>query len=243
MRTALRKNSALAVAAVAALALSLTACNDGNGTQDSGKAADSSPSTTGSGASSADSGSGTSGSGGTGTGTAADTAAKGSARTSTSGAGQNQGAKPTQGTKKAPECKVTSLSYTLKRKNPEQQGDHLLITAVNNSGTACTVQKFPIVTPGQANGDVPLDKKQDQQPPQPLLVPAGGTIYSALPVYQDVRAEDDSFSSIRLSLAMNNVDDSIASVTLKTPGEVEYAAKKDDGITVLSWNSTMPYNF
>ncbi|MYT70102.1 MULTISPECIES: DUF4232 domain-containing protein [unclassified Streptomyces] len=141
---------------------------------------------------------------------------------------------------KTPECKVTSLGYTLKRKNPEQQGDHLLITAVNRSGSACTVQKFPVVTPGGANGDVPV-AKDDVRPAQPVVVPAGGTVYSALPVYQEVKAEDDYFTSIRLSLVMNDADASGAFVTLKTPGEVEYAGKRADGIEVLSWNTRMPY--
>ncbi|WP_394432230.1 DUF4232 domain-containing protein [Streptomyces sp. SGAir0957] len=169
----------------------------------------------------------------------ADTAKGGTAKT---GTGTGAGKAGTGAKAAAPECKVTSLGYTLTRKNPEQQGDHLLITAVNKSGAACTVQKFPVVTPGDANGDVPL-AKDDQQPAQPLLVKPGGTVYSALPVYQDIKAEDSYFTSIKLSLVMNDADASGAFVTLKTPGEVEYAGKQADGIEVLSWNTRKPYAF
>jgi len=197
-KTTHRRSTALVTATAAAvLGLTLTACSGGS----DGKSSDEGASQTSPSVSATSS---TEASGGS---TEAAKAGGGSAQTPASGAGQNQKSMPAQGTQKTPECKVTSLSYTLKRRNAEQQGDHILITAVNKSGSACTVQKFPIVTPGDANGDVPLDKKQDQQPPQPLLVPAGGTIYSALPIYQeDINAENVSFSRIRLSLYMNNPD-------------------------------------
>ncbi|NEB82462.1 DUF4232 domain-containing protein [Streptomyces sp. SID14478] len=139
--------------------------------------------------------------------------------------------------KAAPACTVHSLAYTLTRRFPEQQGDHLLITAVNTSGSACTVRRFPFVTPGGAHGHVPV-AKDDEQPAQPVLVPAGGTVYSALPVFQESKAEDSSFTSLRLSLYATD-----AFVTLKTPGEVEYAAERADGIEVLSWNTKKPYDF
>lgn len=214
--------------ATAALALGLTACSGGDsgtGTKDEG-AAKPAGSTTATTTTAPDKAAETAT--GTGTGAKADAA---KATTTTTG-----GTKA----KTAPECKVTSLRYTLKREHPEQDGDHLLITAVNTSGAACTVQKFPVVTPGDANGDVPV-AKDDVRPAQPLLVPAGGTVYSALPVYQEVKADDSYFTSLRLSLVMNDADASGAFVTLKTPGEVEYAGKRADGIEVLSWNSRRPY--
>ncbi|WP_338698521.1 DUF4232 domain-containing protein [Streptomyces sp. Q6] len=225
-RTRSTARTTVLATAVAVLGLALTACNgaDTDGaTKDEGAASPAAASATAS------------------TGTDSGTT------TSTSGGGSDSKASPASNSSKgggsaasAPECKVTSLRYTLERKNPEQQGDHLLIKAVNTSGAACTVQKFPVVTPGDANGDVPV-AKDDEQPAQPLLVAAGATVYSALPVYQEVKAEDDYFTSLRLSLVMNDADASGASVTLKTPGEVEYAGKRADGIEVLSWNSRMPY--
>jgi predicted small secreted protein len=233
-----RSRTVLAVAALAALSLSLTACNSGEGTKDSGAASTDKAATdsAGSGAENtgSDSGSGT----GSGTGSS-----KASGGTDAAAAGAKQtGTGTTGGTaaKKAPECKVGYLDYSLKRENPEQQGDHLLITAVNRSATACTVQKFPVVTPGEANGDAPL-AKDDQQPAQPIVVRPGGTVYSAINVYQETKAEDDYFTSIRLSLVRNNSDDSSESVKLVTPGEVEYAGKRADGIEVLSWNTKRPY--
>ncbi|RFC73293.1 DUF4232 domain-containing protein [Streptomyces sp. AcE210] len=227
-----RSRTVLAVAALAALSLSLTACNSGEGTKDSGaastdKAATGSDSGSGTGSSKASGGTAGAKQTGTGTGTGKNTAGA----TGTTGG---------TAAKKTPECKVGYLDYSLKRENPEQQGDHLLITAVNRSATACTVQKFPVVTPGEANGDAPL-AKDDQQPAQPIVVQPGGTVYSAINVYQETKAEDDYFKSIRLSLVRNNSDDSSESVKLVTPGEVEYAGKRADGIEVLSWNTERPY--
>ncbi|RVU27353.1 DUF4232 domain-containing protein [Streptomyces antnestii] len=235
-----RSRTALAVAALAALSLSLTACNgSGSGTKDEGAASsgrtatDSAAKNTG--------GSSDAGSSKTSGGTDASAAgAKDATTGKSSTGGSGSGAKGGTASKAAPECKVGYLDYSLKRENPEQQGDHLLITAENRSATACTVQKFPVVTPGDANGDVPL-AKDDQQPAQPILVQPGGRVYSAIAVIQDVKAEDDYFKSIRLSLQMNNSDDSLENVKLVTPGEVEYAGKMADGIEVLSWNTRRPY--
>ncbi|MFE6806073.1 DUF4232 domain-containing protein [Streptomyces sp. NPDC057681] len=241
-----RSRTVLAVAALAALSLSLTACNSGEGTKDSGAASTDRTATgsAGSGAGNTDSDSGSDSGSGTGSSTASggtDAAAAGAKQT---GTGKNTagGTGTTGGTaaKKTPECKVGYLDYSLKRENPEQQGDHLLLTAVNRSATACTVQKFPVVTPGEANGDAPL-AKDDQRPAQPIVVQPGGTVYSAINVYQETKAEDDYFKSIRLSLVRNNSDDSSESVKLVTPGEVEYAGKRADGVEVLSWNTKRPY--
>ncbi|MFI0238365.1 DUF4232 domain-containing protein [Streptomyces sp. NPDC016845] len=235
------RTTVLAAAALVA-GLTMTACSGGDGgTKDEGAAPKATVAAT------------------TVTGTATDAEAASGTNTQAGGASKADAAKSGTGTAKsgtgtakngaaagtkaaAPECKVTSLGYTLQRKNPEQQGDHLLITAVNKSGAACTVQKFPVVTPGDANGDVPL-AKDDQRPAQPILVKPGSTVYSALPVYQDIKAEDDYFTSIKLSLVMNDADASGAFVTLKTPGEVEYAGKQADGIEVLSWNTRKPFDY
>ncbi|MGY0017439.1 DUF4232 domain-containing protein [Streptomyces sp. cg35] len=229
MTRTITRTTVLATAAVV-LGLTMTACSGGDatGTKDEGAAATTNTSA------GADTGSAAEKS--TGTQQAGGASKADAAKSSSTGKGAAGGT----AAKAAPECAVTSLAYTLKRKNPEQQGDHLLITAVNTSGGACTVQKFPVVTPGDANGDVPV-AKDDVRPAQPLLVPAGGTVYSALPVYQETKAEDDYFTSVRLSLVRNDADASGAFVTLKTPGEVEYAGKRADGIEVLSWNTRMPY--
>ncbi|MGW6362201.1 DUF4232 domain-containing protein [Streptomyces sp. NPDC055092] len=229
-----RSRTVLAVAALAALSLSLTACNSGEGTKDSGAASTDKAAIDSAGSGAENTGSDS----GSGTGSS-----KASGGTDAAAAGAKQSGTGTTGgtaAKKAPECKVGYLDYSLKRENPEQQGDHLLITAVNRSATACTVQKFPVVTPGEANGDAPL-AKDDQQPAQPIVVQPGGTVYSAINVYQETKAEDDYFTSIRLSLVRNNSDDSSESVKLVTPGEVEYAGKRADGIEVLSWNTKRPY--
>ncbi|MEU6661559.1 DUF4232 domain-containing protein [Streptomyces sp. NPDC046821] len=237
-----RSRTALAVAALAALSLTLTACNDGgSGTKDEGAASSGNTSTATAGS---DKGSDSGSTGGSTSGSSASgSSTSGGTGSTTSGAKQSTDKGSTGGTggtaAKAPECKTGYLDYTLKRENPEQQGDHLLITAENRSATACTVQKFPVITPGAANGDIPV-AKDNEQPAQPLLVQPGGKVYSAIAVVQDVKASDDYFKSIRLSLLMNNPDDSVT-VKLATPGEVEYDPNIDDGIEVYSWNTQRPY--
>ncbi|MEV1019971.1 DUF4232 domain-containing protein [Streptomyces sp. NPDC050264] len=229
MKRTIARTTVLA-AAVMVAGLSMTACS-GSGTSNEGAASKANLSSSGGGT--------TSDGAKAGAGAQAGTASKTDATKNDTAAQSTTG---TSAPKSAPECKVTSLGYTLQRENPEQQGDHLLIIATNDSGTACTLQQHPVVTPEGANGDVPL-AKDDEQPAQPVLVQPGGTVYSALPVYQTVKAEDSYFKSLRLSLVMNDSDASGESVTLETPGEVEYAGKSADGIEVLSWNLQKPYDY
>ncbi|MFI7005855.1 DUF4232 domain-containing protein [Streptomyces sp. NPDC050145] len=235
MTRTIARNVVLAAAA-AALSLSLTACNGDTGAKDEGAAENTaSSSSAGSDASKdqgADAGS-TTGGGDSAQASGGDTAQAGSSKTGSSTGGSGTASK------KTPECKVGFLTYKLERRNPEQQGDHLLITAESRAATACTVKAFPVITPGKANGDIP-QAKDDQQPAQPLVVQPGGRIYSAIAVTQDVKAEDDYFTSIRLSLQMNNPDDAEVE-TIQTPGEVEYAGKMADGIEVYSWNTVKPF--
>ncbi|WP_329119881.1 DUF4232 domain-containing protein [Streptomyces sp. NBC_01465] len=231
MRT-YRKNTVLAVAAVAALSLGLTACGGSDsGTKDAGSATASQTATTNDGASKQTSG----GTDDTSTGKAADQASsksKGSTTGGTTGGG-------TTSTAKTPECQVGALTYSTEHKNAGKQGDHILITATNNTGSSCTLQKFPIITPGAANGDVPHSKK-DSQPAQPLTLKAGSHVYAALELFPE-GTSDLSFSSIRMSLYMNNVDDSAKLVTLNT-GKAYYADSAD-GIEVYSWNPVKPFDF
>ncbi|GAA1358491.1 DUF4232 domain-containing protein [Streptomyces beijiangensis] len=232
MRT-YRKNAVLAAAAIAALSLGLTACGGSDtGAKDAGSATASQSST--------DSGS-TKTSGGTdsSTGKTADQTSSKSKGSTTGGSTGGTTSGGTGSTVKTPECTVGSLTYATTHKNAGKQDDHILITATNNTGSSCTLQKFPIITPGGANGDVPHSKK-DSQVAQPLTVKPGKTVYSALALYPQ-GTSDLSFSSIRMSLNMNNVDDSMKSVTLNT-GKAYYADAAD-GAEVYSWNPAKPYNY
>ncbi|MFI6940004.1 DUF4232 domain-containing protein [Streptomyces sp. NPDC050418] len=230
--------TAVLTAAAAALSLSLTACSGDSGTKDEGAAKK--PASTADAASDAKD-KGAQDEGAEAGSDAGDDSAKssgGAAQADSKKTGTTTGGSGTA-SKKTPECKVGYLTYKLERRNPEQQGDHLLITAENRSAGACTVQKFPVVTPGKANGDVP-QAKDDEQPAQPLVVKPGGRVYSAIAVTQGVKAEDDYFTSIRLSLQMNNPDTAEVE-TIQAPGEVEYAGNMDDGIEVYSWNTVKPF--
>jgi hypothetical protein len=228
-----RKNTVLAAAAVAALSLGLTACGGGDtGAKDAGSASAAQIASGGGSDSGSDNGSGAS----TGK-TAAQTSSKSNGSTTTGGGTTTSGGTGT--TAKTPECKVDGLAYSTTHKHAGQQDDHILITATNNTGSSCTLQKFPIVTPAGANGDVPHSKK-DSQPAQPVTLKPGGTVYSALALFPQ-GTSDLSFSSVRLSLNMNSVDDSAASVTLKTPKA--FYADSADGIEVYSWNPAKPYDY
>ncbi|MEV0090314.1 DUF4232 domain-containing protein [Streptomyces sp. NPDC050738] len=231
-----RKNTVLAAAAVAALSLGLTACGGSDSpTKDAGSA---SAPQTGTDTASKPASGGTD----TSTGkTAAQTSSKSKGSTTGSTGGSTTGSTTGGGTtaKKTAECTVGALTYSTVHKNAGQQGDHILITATNNTGSSCTLQKFPIVTPGAANGDVPHSKK-DSQPAQPLTLKPGKHAYAALELFPE-GTSDLSFDSIRMSLYMNNSDDSAKLVTLKT-GKAYYADSAD-GIEVYSWNTVKPFDF
>jgi hypothetical protein len=231
--------TAVLAAAAAALSLTLTACNGSDGTQDEGAAKNTASAASSSSASSTGGGtSDTASSGGTG-GDSAQASSGGASQAGADKAGSSTGGSGTSA--KTPECKVGFLTYKLERKNPEAQGDHLLITAENRSASACTVQKFPVVTPGAMNGDLPQSKK-DTQPAQPITVQPGAKVYSAIAVFQNVKAEDGHFTSLRMSLQMNNPDDA-ETVTLQAPGDVAYDSTANDSLEVYSWNKAKPFDF
>ncbi|WP_030206969.1 DUF4232 domain-containing protein [Streptomyces bikiniensis] len=171
-----RKNTVLAVAAVAALSLGLTACGGSEtGAKDAGSAssapqaaADAATAATGAtgatGGSAATAGGSTGGSTVGGKGTNASTASTGSAT----------GAKAAA---KAPACAHGDVRITA-AKADEVPTEHVVLTATNVSGRACTLLKYPLLAfgPIQTAKDVPAVAKS--RPAVPVVVKNGESAYA-----------------------------------------------------------------
>ncbi|MFC7932985.1 DUF4232 domain-containing protein [Streptomyces cinereoruber] len=185
-----RKNTVLAAAAVAALSLGLTACGGSDtGAKDAGSAssapqaaadqnaakggatATTGGSTTG-GSTSEGSTTGASTSGGTtaggatagGKGTTASTASTGSATSAKASA-------------KAPACAHGDVRITVEKAD-EVPTEHVVLTATNVSGRACTLLEYPLLAfgPIQTAKDVPAVAKS--KPAVPIVLKNGEPAYA-----------------------------------------------------------------
>ncbi|WP_329282620.1 DUF4232 domain-containing protein [Streptomyces sp. NBC_00691] len=177
------KSTVLAAAAIAALSLGLTACggDTDTGAKDAGSAS-SAPSAAGS----ADKGTGAD------AGTADQTAAKsgsGSAGGSTTTGGTTtSGGSGTKGTTagsstggktsaKAPACAYGDIKVTA-AKADEVPTEHIVLTATNTSGSACTLLQYPLLAfgPIQTAKDVPAVAKS--KPGAPVVLEPGAPAYA-----------------------------------------------------------------
>ncbi|MFE0775644.1 DUF4232 domain-containing protein [Streptomyces sp. NPDC058861] len=185
-----RKNTVLAVAAVAALSLGLTACGGSDaGAKDAGSAssAPQAAAGTGDGAAPAESGSGSTGgstatsggstSGGSTSGgsTAGGSTGGGKGTTaSTASTGSTTGGKASA---KAPACAHGDVKVTVEKAD-EVPTEHVVLTATNVSGRACTLLKHPLLAfgPIQTAKDVPAVAKS--RPAVPVVVNKGESAYA-----------------------------------------------------------------
>ncbi|MFE6459129.1 DUF4232 domain-containing protein [Streptomyces cinereoruber] len=185
-----RKNTVLAAAAVAALSLGLTACGGSDtGAKDAGSAssapqaaadqnaakggatATTGGSTTG-GSTSEGSTTGASTSGGT---TAGGATAGGKGTTaSTASTGSATGAKASA---KAPACAHGDVRITVEKAD-EVPTEHVVLTATNVSGRACTLLEYPLLAfgPIQTAKDVPAVAKS--KPAVPIVLKNGEPAYA-----------------------------------------------------------------
>ncbi|MFJ2056506.1 DUF4232 domain-containing protein [Streptomyces sp. NPDC087908] len=211
------KTTVLAAAAIATLSLGLTACGGGTdtGAKDAGSA--SSAQTAGA----AGQGTGEAGQGaGEAGGTADQTAAKsgsGSAGASTtaggtsggtsgggtkgSSAGSTAGATGSAGSSKgasgrgtssgaAPACAYTDVKITA-AKADEVPTEHIVLTATNTSGSACTLLQYPLIAfgPIQTAKDVPAVAKS--RPAAPVVLRPGAPAYANVRVSLGGTHEDN----------------------------------------------------
>ncbi|MFC8896053.1 DUF4232 domain-containing protein [Streptomyces cinereoruber] len=184
-----RKNTVLAAAAVAALSLGLTACGGSDtGAKDAGSASSApqaaadqnaakggATDTTG-GSTSEGSTTGASTSGGT---TAGGSTAGGKGTTaSTASTGSATGAKSSA---KAPACAHGDVRITVEKAD-EVPTEHVVLTATNVSGRACTLLEYPLLAfgPIQTAKDVPAVAKS--KPAVPIVLKKGEPAYASVRV-------------------------------------------------------------
>ncbi|MFI9118386.1 DUF4232 domain-containing protein [Streptomyces bikiniensis] len=181
-----RKNTVLAVAAVAALSLGLTACGgSATGAKDAGSASSAPQAAAGAATAAAGAtagategatgGSAATAGGSTGGSTAGGSTAGGKGtNASTASTGSATGAKATA---KAPACAHGDVRITA-AKADEVPTEHVVLTATNVSGRACTLLKYPLLAfgPIQTAKDVPAVAKS--RPAVPVVVKNGESAYA-----------------------------------------------------------------
>ncbi|MEV7674796.1 DUF4232 domain-containing protein [Streptomyces sp. NPDC088752] len=179
-----RKNTVLAVAA-AALSLGLTACggSDDTGAKDAGSASSAPRAAAGTGDA------GTSAEGDPGAADGSTTTAGGSTSGGATAGGFTTGGKGTTASTastgstggktsaKAPACAYDDVRVTVKKAD-EVPTEHVVLTATNVSGSACTLLKHPLLAfgPIQTAKDVPAVEKS--RPAVPVVVKNGESAYA-----------------------------------------------------------------
>ncbi|MCX5228418.1 DUF4232 domain-containing protein [Streptomyces sp. NPDC006553] len=192
------KSTVLAAAAIAALSLGLTACggDTDTGAKDAGSASSAASDAggtdkgTGAAAGTADqtaakSGSGSAG-GSTATGgTSGGSGTKGSTAGSTTGS--STGGKTSA---KAPACAYGDIKVTA-AKADEVPTEHIVLTATNTSGSACTLLEYPLIAfgPIQTAKDVPAVAKS--KPAAPVVLQPGAPAYANVRVALGGAHEDN----------------------------------------------------
>ncbi|WP_318209017.1 DUF4232 domain-containing protein [Streptomyces sp. SJL17-1] len=180
------KSTVLAAAAVAALSLGLTACGGGDSATGAKDAGSASASQQGSGngdtgttdngtaaAGTADQTAAKSGSGSTGgstaTGGTGGTGTKGSTATGSTSGGKTSA--------KAPACAYGDITVTA-AKADEVPTEHIVLTATNTSGSACTLLEYPLIAfgPIQTAKDIPAVAKS--KPAAPVVLKPGAPAYA-----------------------------------------------------------------
>ncbi|MFF9479469.1 DUF4232 domain-containing protein [Streptomyces sp. NPDC014733] len=221
MRTSRIRATVLATA-TAALALSLTACGGNDGAKSDDAA-----------------GQNRSASGADANGSSAKangTDAKGQTESASSGAGASAGkGGEASGVE---ECVGDELLVTAEHRLADQQGDHLLLTAVNKSDKPCLITSYPSVKINGEGTTLPLSKKAEGGH-QEIAVRPGGKVYSAVNLF-DYGKDNRTGSGLSVALRGRDGQEKPAySVDVK--GEKpQFTYNEAD---VLNWNAEKPYDF
>ncbi|MEW1654444.1 DUF4232 domain-containing protein [Streptomyces sp. NPDC093707] len=223
MRTSRIRATVLATA-TAALALSLTACGGAdNGAKNDAAGVGQSQSASGGDAGTTQANSGTDTKG-----------TKDATRSASAGAGASAG----KGAQAAGQCVGDELLVTAEHRFAGQQGDHLLITAVNKGDKSCWVTSYPSVKLNGEGATLPLSKKAEGGGQRITLRPEGKA-YSAVNLF-DYGKDDRRGTGLSLALRDKNGHEQPAySVDVKGD-KAEYAWNEAD---VLNWNTKKPYDF
>jgi hypothetical protein len=222
-----------ALAAVtAALTLGVTACGAGGSKAASGDHA----------AGPVQSGSGSGGDG------------KGSAEQANSGGDIRQGARPAaasggtvevagRGTTAGgvQQCRGDEMLVTAVHRFAGQQGDHLLVTAVNEGAKPCWVISYPAVVLdwNVDNVALPHSKKDNPGGDKPITLRPGGRVYSAVNLF-DYGSKNHTAQSLAIALrGADGHNGPFYSVVMKGQ-KPQFSWNEAD---VLNWSTTKPYDY
>ncbi|MBM4793003.1 DUF4232 domain-containing protein [Streptomyces sioyaensis] len=140
----------------------------------------------------------------------------------------------------AQQCRGDEMLLTAVHRFAGQQGDHLLVTASNKGTKPCWVTSYPAVKLGDVDGAaLPHSKKDNPGGDQHLTLRPGGTVYSAVNLF-DYGSKHHTAQSFALALrGADGHDGPFYSVSLK--GEKpQFSWNEAD---VLNWNTKKPYDF
>ncbi|MGW2568724.1 DUF4232 domain-containing protein [Streptomyces sp. NPDC001537] len=229
-RTRTAARSAALAAVTAALALGLTACGgSGDGSKAAGGdrvagTAQNLSVSKGDGKGSAQQAAGSAGNAEKGARTA--TASGGASKATTAGAQQ---------------CRGDEMLVTAVHRFAGQQGDHLLITAVNEGTKPCWVTSYPAVVLDWTGHDVALPHSTKDNPggDKHITLQPGGTAYSAVNLFA-YGSKNHTAQSLAIALrGADGHDGPFYSVVMKGQKQ-QFTWNEAD---VLNWSTKKPYDF
>ncbi|GHE24019.1 DUF4232 domain-containing protein [Streptomyces thermodiastaticus] len=221
--------SAALTAATAALALGLTACG---GSGDDAHAAGGDQNTAGAHSRSVSDGNGKDNAAQSATGTGARSAADPGGKEKIENVSSTTDVQP---------CRGDELLVTAVHRFAGQQGDHLLLTAVNQGTEPCWVTSYPAVVLDWNVDNIPLPhaKKDTTEGDKHIPLQPGDTVYSAVNLYD---YGSKSHTAQALAFALRGADGRVGpyySVVIK--GDKPQFSWDD--ADVLNWNTRKPYDF
>ncbi|MBB5935840.1 DUF4232 domain-containing protein [Streptomyces zagrosensis] len=140
------------------------------------------------------------------------------------------------------QCNGDEMSYSVLHRFAKQQGEHLLITAVNADSKPCWVTSYPSVMLGDTANVLPHSKHDAPGGKTRITIRPGGKIYSAVALFRD-SAKTHTSTSLSVAMRDQTGDTGPASEldafnAKGTPSKFTWSAAD-----VLNWNTAKPYNF
>ncbi|MFI0960611.1 DUF4232 domain-containing protein [Streptomyces sp. NPDC021080] len=147
----------------------------------------------------------------------------------------------TSTTASAQQCRGDEMLVTAVHRFAGQQGDHLLLTAVNEGTKPCWVTSYPAVVLNWNNDNVALPHSKKDAPggAKHITLKPGGTVYSAVNLFA-YGSKNHTAQSLAFALrGQDGRPGPFYSVVSKGQNQKFTWTEAD----VLNWNTTKPYNF
>ncbi|MFF4363693.1 DUF4232 domain-containing protein, partial [Streptomyces sp. NPDC001604] len=141
----------------------------------------------------------------------------------------------------AQQCRGDEMLVTAAHRFAGQQGDHLLITAVNEGAKPCWVTSYPAVVLDWNGHDValPHSKKDNLGGGKHITLQPGGKAYSAVNLF-DYGSKNHTAQSLAVALrGADGHDGPFYSVVMKGQ-KPQFSWTEAD---VLNWSTKKPYDF